>query len=202
MYKNLLITFLSLLPICTYAASGSAVNGANTNQGQNQQDSQSLQPQNQDRQPVMQQEAEKSVNATEKSGSDKNNTDVANQQMVECKDAWARISMSPNNNSAVYMTLRNNGNQAHSLVGVSAMTTANNAELHQSFVNEKGVSKMVSVDKIVLPPQTDVALAPGGLHIMLFDLKRSLKAGDKFKLDLKFENGKIQTVDVEVKDNK
>lgn len=177
MYKNLLIIFLSLLPVSIYAASGSAASSTNQNQAA---------------QTTTQQD----------SGSDKNQTNIANQQMVECKDAWARMSMSPNNNSAVYMILKNNTDQAHSLVGVSAMTTANRVELHQSFVNEKGVSKMVSVDKIVLPPQTDVDLAPGGLHIMLFDLKRSLKPGDKFKLDLKFENGKIQTVDVEVKDNK
>ena len=33
---------------------------------------------------------------------------------------------------------------------------------------------MVAIDKIVVPAKTSVDLAPGGIHIMICDLKRNL----------------------------
>ena len=43
-------------------------------------------------------------------------------------------------------------------------------------------------------------LAPGGLHVMLFDVKQQAKVGDKFPLVLKFEKAGEVKVDVKVED--
>lgn len=117
---------------------------------------------------------------------------------LEFVKPWARPSMSASNNSAAYFTIKNNSDKEYILIGASAADTANNVELHQSFVDEKGVSKMTNVDKMVIPSRAEVVLKPGGNHIMLFDLKRNLKTGDKFKLELKFDKSDPKTIEVEV----
>ena len=46
-----------------------------------------------------------------------------------------------------------------------------------------------------------VALKPGGLHVMLMDLKKPLESGSKFPLTLKFERAGEVTVEVDVQPN-
>lgn len=118
---------------------------------------------------------------------------------IEIVSPWARASLSPNNNSAAYLTIKNTSDTQFTLIGAGAMKIANNVELHQSYVDEKGISKMTAIDKIIIPANSEITLKPAGMHIMLLDLKRALKAGDKFKLDLKFQGVGTKTVDVEVK---
>jgi hypothetical protein len=114
-------------------------------------------------------------------------------------DAWVREPISPNNNSVVYMKISNPTDKEIVIIGSSAAETANNVELHQSFVDEKGVSRMTSIDKIVVPAKTDIELAPTGIHIMLLDLKKSLKIGDKVKLEVKIQGRNPLVIQAEVK---
>ncbi|MDG1436170.1 MAG: copper chaperone PCu(A)C [Rickettsiaceae bacterium] len=98
---------------------------------------------------------------------------------LEIVNAWASKPLSPNNNSAIYMTINNPTKQSITIIGAATMI-ANNVELHQSFVDERNISRMVTLDKIVVPAEGQVTLAQGGIHIMLFDLKGSVSTGDKF----------------------
>lgn len=127
------------------------------------------------------------------------NEEEESEETLEVSNAWARPSLSSNNNSAVYMTINNPTNKQITILGASAAAVANNVELHKSFVDEKGVSKMTSIDKIVVPAKSSISLAPGGIHIMLFELKRKLNVGDSFKVALAIENMDAITVDVAVK---
>ena len=54
------------------------------------------------------------------------------------------------------------------------------------------------VEAIALPAGKTVSLAPGGLHVMLFDLKHPLAPGDTVPLELavKTANGKARVVRV------
>ncbi len=45
-----------------------------------------------------------------------------------------------------------------------------------------------------------MALAPGGLHIMLLDLAKPLELGETFTITLTFESGATQDVTVEVRE--
>ncbi len=121
---------------------------------------------------------------------------------IETLNAWARPSISTaigkRNNSAIYLEIVNNSDTNYNLVNVSS-DVANRVELHRSFVDEKGVSKMVKLDKLVIPTKTSAVLQPGGMHIMLLDLKTILKVGDKFDLFLYFDNNIQKIVQVEVK---
>jgi len=60
------------------------------------------------------------------------------------------------------------------------------------------VMKMRPVAGIDLPAGQAVTLQPGGLHIMLVDLAKPLKAGQTFPLTLTFEKAGSKTVNVAV----
>ena len=118
---------------------------------------------------------------------------------LEISDIWTRKSMSPNNNSAAYMKINNLSDQQITIIGASATAIANNVELHKSFVDEKGISRMTSIDNIVVPSQSEIELKPGGIHIMLFDLKRSLSVGDTFTLTIKIDGMDPMEIESSVK---
>jgi copper(I)-binding protein len=129
---------------------------------------------------------------------------------IEVKEPWVRAaalpemqmgsdtSMSSSGDmsggiSAAYMLLRNPGDEPDRLLNVKT-DAAEIAELHVTQT-ENDVTSMRPVESIEVPPQGETELEPGGLHIMLMNLKRELKAGDTIKLTLEFE--KAGTVDVE-----
>ncbi len=118
---------------------------------------------------------------------------------LEITEAWARKSMSPNNHSAAYRKINNPTTEQITIIGASASRVANNVELHKSFVDEKGVSRMTSIDKIVVPAGSSIELMPGAIHIMLFDLKKNLAAGSKFDIVIKIEGKDPITIEALVK---
>jgi copper(I)-binding protein len=71
-------------------------------------------------------------------------------------------------------------------------------EIHQMSMHGD-VMKMQAVPELELPAGKPVALEPGGYHLMLMQLKRSLNAGERVPLTLLVEgaDGKRQSVDVE-----
>jgi hypothetical protein len=114
-------------------------------------------------------------------------------------DVWARESMSSNGNSAIYMKISNPTDKPINIIGASTPMVAGNVELHESFVDEQGVSRMTSIDKIVVPANSEIELKPGAIHIMLLDLRRTLTPGDKFTMDVNIENMAPVAVEVIVK---
>jgi hypothetical protein len=122
-------------------------------------------------------------------------------QPAEVKDAWVRAPAPGQTVAGVYMDIT--GRTNHWLIAV-ASPVASRAELH-AMAMEDGVMKMRPVEKIGLPGGRAVKLAPGGLHIMLFDLKRTLKRGEKVPITLTvlredMSNRATFTVHAEVRD--
>ena len=138
------------------------------------------------------------VYAAESDAKEKEINVVETKAVLEVLEAWARTPLSPNNNSAAYMVINNPTDQQITIIGASTMV-ANNVELHESFVDDKGVSRMKSIDNIVVPAQSKIELKPGGIHIMLFDLKKAISSDDKFNMELKIKDMKPITVEVVVK---
>jgi hypothetical protein len=96
---------------------------------------------------------------------------------------WARASAGTT--GAVYVTVRNDGDMPDRLVGASTPAAAK-AELH-AMTMDGNVMKMRGVAEIDVAPHGTAELKPGGLHIMLMELKAPLKPGETFPLTLKFE---------------
>jgi len=120
---------------------------------------------------------------------------MASEVMV--MNAYARASATAVAKSgAVYLTIMNHGSEADRLIGVST-DVARLAHIHQT-VEENGVASMRAVDELEIPGHGEQALAPGGLHVMLFDLRKPLKEGSHFKITLEFERNGEVVVDVPV----
>lgn len=112
---------------------------------------------------------------------------------VEISDAYARASLPNNKNSAIFLTIKNKSNT--DLAITQASTSASSyTELH-THINENGMMKMVKVQKLKIPANASLELKPGSDHIMLFDLKKQLKAGDSVSLELKFDDGDSKIIE-------
>lgn len=101
-------------------------------------------------------------------------------QPAGVKDAWVRAPAPGQQVAGAYMELTARARLA--LISV-ASPVAGRVELHSTAV-EGGVMRMRPVDRIDLPADKPVKLAPGGLHVMLMDLKQALKPGDRVPLTL------------------
>ncbi|MCE9633749.1 MAG: copper chaperone PCu(A)C [Methylophilales bacterium] len=111
------------------------------------------------------------------------------QAAVTISDAWVRATKPGQEVGAAYMTL--NSSDWSCLTKVNS-TDAGAVEIH-SMSMDNGVMKMRMLEHLELPAGKPVKLAPGGFHLMLFDLKKPLTAGGKLELLLTFENEKGQT---------
>ena len=108
---------------------------------------------------------------------------------VAISEAWVRASNPGQSVGAAYMTL--NSKQDATLV-YAETERAGSVEMH-SMTMTNGVMKMRSMEALPVPAGKPVKLAPGGLHLMLFELPAPFKAGEqvKFRLCFKDKQGKI-----------
>lgn len=112
--------------------------------------------------------------------------------------AVARPSKEGSKHSAAYLILHNNSDKDINILNASAMDIANHVELHDVVKGDKGVMKMTKIDHMVVPVGGNLVMQPGKLHIMLMNLKKPLKVGDKFYIELNTKELGTQTVEVEV----
>ncbi len=96
-------------------------------------------------------------------------------------DTWARVTLQ-SRPAAAYMTLHNMGDTADSIVGASS-PLAERVELHTHTMTD-GVMRMRQVETIELPAKGHTELKPGGLHLMIFGLKRLVKKGETIPITL------------------
>lgn len=110
---------------------------------------------------------------------------------------WARPTPGGVNNGAAYFSIRNGGGKPDVLIAAKA-AISEKAELHR-HIDDHGIMRMRAVeDGIAIAPEATVTLQPGGLHVMLFGLKRPLAEGDEFPLSLTFRDAGEVTVLVKV----
>lgn len=120
---------------------------------------------------------------------------AAEPSAIVVTDAWARATPPGAKTGAAYVTVTNKGTAADKLLSAST-PVAGEAQLHTT-ITENGVMKMRPVTAIDLKPGASVTLKPGGMHLMLMDMKQPLKEGDSFPVSLTFE--KAGTVEADVK---
>jgi hypothetical protein len=106
--------------------------------------------------------------------------------------AWSRATPGGAKIAGGYLTIENKGTSPDRLIGGSG-DVAGKIEVHEMATNN-GVMTMRPLDKgLVIEPGKIVKLAPGGYHLMMFDLKEPLKQGDKVPITLEFEKaGKVK----------
>ena len=106
--------------------------------------------------------------------------------------AWSRATPNGAKIAGGYLTIENKGAAPDRLVGGSG-DIAGKVEVHE-MATKDGVMTMRPLDKgLTIEPGKTVKLAPGGYHLMMFDLKGQLKQGDKVPVTLEFEKaGKVK----------
>jgi periplasmic copper chaperone A len=106
--------------------------------------------------------------------------------------AWTRATPGGAKIGGGYVTIENKGSAPDRLIGGSA-DVAGKVEVHEMAMNN-GVMTMRPLDQgLVIEPGKTVKFAPGGYHLMMFDLKSPLKQGDKVPLTLEFAKaGKVK----------
>ena len=104
---------------------------------------------------------------------------------VEVQNPWSRATPPGAKIAAGYMVIRNNGAQPDRLVGASS-PLARKVEPHVTM-REGDVMKMREVKGYDVPAHGSFELKPNGAHLMLVDIKRPFKDGDKVPLVLRFE---------------
>ncbi|MCY1267821.1 Copper chaperone PCu(A)C [compost metagenome] len=108
---------------------------------------------------------------------------------------WSREMPPTAPTAAAYFVVHNKGQAADRLLGVDT-PAAGKAELHE-HVHVGELMKMQPVqDGVAIPAGGAATFAPGGYHVMLFDLKQQYRDGQRFPLTLHFE--KAGDVQVEV----
>ena len=111
---------------------------------------------------------------------------VLHAQTVEVKDAWVRASVPGQMATGAFMKLKSK--DGAQLVSVST-PVAGIAEVHEMKM-EGDVMKMRAVSVLDLPAGKTVELKPGGYHVMLMDLKTTLKQDSTVPMTLVFKDAK------------
>jgi periplasmic copper chaperone A len=109
--------------------------------------------------------------------------------------AWTRATPPGASTAAGYVTIRNTGDQADTLLSASA-EFAGVTELHEDLITADGVMQMRPLKQgIEIAPGATVTLAPGGKHFMFLKLSKLLQRDLYF--DGTFTFAKAGTVKVE-----
>lgn len=102
-------------------------------------------------------------------------------------------------NGAVFLQIKNNSNTQRTLLKASvSKNIAGHCELH-THIKEGDVFRMREVKRMNIPANETLTLQPGGLHIMLMDLKKPLNQSFFMELVLEFDQGEIQTILLPIK---
>jgi periplasmic copper chaperone A len=111
--------------------------------------------------------------------------------------AWSRATPNGAKIGSGYFTIENKGTTPDRLVGVSA-EIAGKVEVHEMAMKD-GVMTMRPLQAgLTIDPGKTVKLAPGGYHLMMFDLKSPLKQGDALPVTLEFEKAGNVRVSLDV----
>lgn len=115
---------------------------------------------------------------------------------ITVQDPYVRLAPPNAPATGAFMVIKNTGDK-----DVKVLKADNPAsrvtELH-THLNENGVMKMRPVAAIEVKAKGQAVLQPGGLHVMMIDLKAPMKEGDVVPITLSFDDGSSKQVDAKV----
>ena len=101
---------------------------------------------------------------------------------------------------AVYVSIFNNSDEVFKVNSIST-DISSKAEIHDVLI-ENDIVKMKKVKNLVINANDQVYMQPGGMHIMLMNLKKELEDGSFFFLNFSFDNKTSKKVKVMVLNKK
>lgn len=113
------------------------------------------------------------------------------------RDAWSRAMPPVSKVGAAYLEIENPGSAAVRLVAASS-DVAGRVEIHTHEM-DGAMMRMRRLEHVDVAPGETVTFKPHGRHLMLFDLRRALVAGDRFTVELEFEDGRRVKAEAEIR---
>lgn len=110
---------------------------------------------------------------------------------IVVKDGWVRMPATAGRPGAGYFTITG-GATDQTLTGIST-PAAGRVELHETMKMGAGMT-MQPIAQLAVPAGKTIQFAPGGKHLMLFDIAAGAGAGKPFPLTFRFADGHEQTV--------
>lgn len=107
-------------------------------------------------------------------------------------DAWVRETLAAGGSSAAYVTIDNPTAQPVTLTGIT-VSGAGRAQIHE-MSGPATAATMRRVESIIIPAHGSLALAPGGTHVMLFDVTPLYTPGQSVTMTVTFANQPPQTI--------
>jgi hypothetical protein len=120
---------------------------------------------------------------------------VQAQTVPKVEAAWARPTVAGQSGGGGFLKITG-GSVNDRLVAASA-GVSKEVELH-TMEMDGNVMRMRPVDAIDIPAGSTVELKPGGRHVMFMGLTKTLKAGERFPLTLRFEKAGEVKVDMQI----
>jgi periplasmic copper chaperone A len=115
---------------------------------------------------------------------------------IVISDAWTRPTAAGMPMGVAYFTITNGTDVDDALIAASTPAAAR-VEMHETSI-EDGMARMRPLTEIHVPAGGRVAVAPGGIHLMLVDLAQPLVAGTRVPLTLEFRTAGKLTVELSV----
>lgn len=107
----------------------------------------------------------------------------AGEQVLVARDGWIRPAPPVAKVRAGYLVIENRG-EAELVIDQVDSADFGAIEIHE-MVDDQGTMRMRRVAALRVPAKGEVALRPGGLHLMMFRPVRELAAGDSVKVRLR-----------------
>lgn len=115
---------------------------------------------------------------------------------VLIEHAYVRATIPGTIHSSAYMEIENKGDKIITLLSAHSDISPR-IEIHQHSMID-GMMRMRKVDSIVIKSKERVKLQPSGLHLMLFDVNKPLKAQQLVELTLNFSDNVSATMQIPV----
>ncbi len=109
---------------------------------------------------------------------------------IEIVDPWAAPTPGGVDVSAGYLTIRNGGAESDTLISVSSPRAAS-VEIHEMSMDGAVMRMRAVEDGLAIPPDGEVALEPGGYHLMFTGVTQPFAVGEEIPVTLTFANAGV-----------
>ena len=120
----------------------------------------------------------------------------AAQAEIKIEKPWLRETIGAGKITAGYGRITNTGDDSDYLLSVTTPAAAT-AELHQSM-DKGGMMTMAPVTRLEIPRLGAIDMKPGGYHLMIMNVAKPLKPGEKVTLVFTFVHAGAVTVTADV----
>ncbi|EAJ5681600.1 copper chaperone PCu(A)C [Campylobacter lari] len=114
---------------------------------------------------------------------------------ITVNDPYVRQTPPNSKTTAFFLELKNNSNQDIKLIKAQS-SLSDTTEIHDHIM-ENGKKMMVQIPQITIKANSSTELKPGGMHIMVLNLKENITPQTKANLTLYFDdNSTIKLKDI------